>query len=85
MTDSAYKFRLADLLERVAEGTLRPIDALREVEKWEDLPYWKREVAEALDILMRFHADADLRDKDPEYDEGMRHGLRLQISNLRSA
>ena len=75
--------RLADLLEQVLNGTVHPIDALKQAEKWQDMPSNRNDVNVALNALMQFHIHRDVRSKDSEYDEDFRHSLRLHISELR--
>lgn len=83
MANSEQRHRLADLLEQVVQGKLPAIDALKLAENWRDMPWEGTDVNAAFHSLMHFHIDADIRAKDSEYDEELRHGLRLQISKLR--
>jgi len=85
MVDSAQKRRLADLLEQVVDGKLEAADALKQAKNWSDIPWEKRDLSVALHALMHFHIDTDIRQKDPQYDEDMKHNLRLHISNLRGS
>jgi hypothetical protein len=77
--------RFVDLLRRVVDGSLLPDAALREAEAWTDVPWKDRKLKEAWHTLMHFQIDEDLREKDPEYDKGLRNQLPLHIAKLRSA
>jgi hypothetical protein len=83
MIDKEPRQRLADLIELVIEGELYSADALKQAEKWEDMPWERRDVNLALHTLMQFHIYENSREKYPDYDEGVRQRLRLYISNLR--
>jgi hypothetical protein len=83
MADSEQRHRLANLLEQVVEGKVQSAEALKQAEKWTDMPWEGNDVNVAFHALMHFHIDADIRAQDPEYDEDLRHSLRLHISKLR--
>jgi len=84
MTDLEPSHRLADLLERVVDGKLEAIDALKQADKWADMPWERRDVNLAMHTLMRFHIDTDIRENNSDYDEDMKHSLLLHVSNLRA-
>jgi hypothetical protein len=83
MANFEQRRRLADLLEQVVEGKLPVVDALKRAENWTDMPWEGNDVNAAFHSLMHFHIDGDIRAKAPEYDEDLRHSLRLHISKLR--
>ena len=83
MTASEHRLQLADLLEQVIEGKLQAFDALRQAEKWSDMPWEGNDVNAALNTLLHFHRATEIRAKKPEYDEDFRHCLRVHISQLR--
>jgi hypothetical protein len=66
MADSEQKRRLADLLEQVVDGKLQAADALKQAEKWSDMPWERRDVNVAWHTLMHFHIDTDIREKNPQ-------------------
>jgi len=76
---------LAGLLDQVVEGKLPATDALKLVEQWSGFGSERRDVNAALLTLLHFHVHRDLRKRDPEYDEALKHSLRLHISTLRTA
>lgn len=78
------KMRLADLLEKVVEGQIEAVDALREVMNWPDIPSDRNDVNAALTTLMQVHIYRDARESDPELDENLRNRLRLDVAQLRS-
>ena len=83
MYEEPPRQRLAKLLESVIEERMHPMNAMKEVERWNDLPWESHDVSVAVHALARFHLDGDLRQKYPEYDEDLKHNLRLLVSNLR--
>jgi len=83
MCSACPRQRLAELLEAVIEGKLLPIEAMKEAELWEDLPWENRDVNMAMHALIHFFRSADLCKKHPEYDESLKHNLRLFVSSLR--
>lgn len=57
---------MADLLEQVVDGKLQAADALKQAEKWSDMPWERRDVNVAWHTLMHFHIDTDIREKNPQ-------------------
>jgi hypothetical protein len=84
MSLSKQRNRLADLLEQVVDGKLNAGDALKVAESWTDMPWEQRDVNVAWHTLMHFNIDEDIRQKDPEYESGLRQQLVHHISRLRA-
>lgn len=83
MATSAQRTRLADLLQDVVEGRVAPQAALKTAEAWTDMPWKERELSAAWHVLAHFQIDEDIRQKDHNYDEGIRQQLNRQIGKLR--
>ena len=84
MSLSEQRNRLADLLEQVVEGRINAGEALKVAESWTDVPWKERELNDPWHTLVHFRIDEDIRQKDPNYEDGLRDQLKRHISILRA-
>ena len=84
MLNLSHKRRLADLLEKVVEGSIDTAEALREVADWPDTATEHRGINLALTALVQAHKYREVCATNSEFDEDMKHRLRLEIVRLRT-
>ncbi len=85
MSSPEQRNKLADLLQQVVDGKLSPEAAIKLAETWTDMPWKDREVSVAWHTLVHFQIDGDIRERDPDYDAGLREQLLQHIAKLRSS
>ncbi len=67
MSTPVHRYMLADLLDKVTHQEISASDALREMDRWREYPWKEKELSDAFHLLCHFDADADIRQKDPEF------------------
>jgi hypothetical protein len=75
---------MAELLEKVAKGTISPADALVQTNAWVNLPWDERIFADAWHALKHFEIDRDASLKDPKLAQIQRTALLNWAAQLRA-
>lgn len=77
------RLRLAELLEKVAIGEITSQEAVSRMLGLSELPKNDKVISGAWEHLMHFHADADIRAKEPKYARMQHEGLLTWAQRLR--
>lgn len=77
--------RLAILIDKVLRGDVDPETAVKITQEWTDVPPGDKPMDRAWHTLLHFQIDADIRQKDREYDERLRQALSRLSEELKSA